>query len=146
LKKLIEKGRKPDIVFLDYLQRMQVDKGPENYSIKMGAVTKGLKNIAKEMNIPFVALAQINRANGEAFPRIMDLKESGEIEADADIIILLHREEFYNRDCKEEQKGKIQVDIAKNRNGPLEFMSLNFEAQFTRITDSDRSDEKLEDD
>ena len=134
--KLINSGKGPDIIFIDYLQRMEVEKGYDSYALKIGKITKGLKNIAKEMNIPIVALAQINRNNGEAFPRLMDLKESGEIEADADIVILLHREEFYKKEnCPMDSKGKMSVDIAKNRNGPVELIELNFEGQFTRITE-----------
>jgi len=134
IKKLINNGNAPDIIFIDYLQIIEVDRGNETFATKITNITQGLKNIAKELKIPIVVAAQINRANGEESPRLMDLKDSGGIEAIADMVILLHREEFYKKmNCPEEKKGKIDVDVAKNRNGTTVFLEMNWVGEFTKV-------------
>lgn len=134
LNRLIKKGKKPDVVFIDYLTLIATDKGNDQNNVKVGRLTKALAKISKEMMIPVVLLAQINRANCEDMPRLMDLSASGEIEADADVVIILHRPEFYKKEkTPDSEKGKIIVGVAKNRNGPVENLLYNFEGRCTRI-------------
>lgn len=133
-RKLIAEGKRPDIIFVDYLQIMETERSNDTFANKISRVTQGFKNLAKELMIPVVVLAQINRANGEEPPRLMDLKDSGGIEAIADMVILLHREEFYKKDgCSLEKKGIIEVDVAKNRNGRTALINLGWRGEFTKI-------------
>ena len=136
IKKMMNRGDKPDIIMIDYLQIMDVEKGYDTFATKLGRVVQGLKNIAKELPAPVVVLAQINRNNEERSPRLMDLKDSGAIESIADMVILLHREEFYKGDkCEPEKKGKIEIHVAKNRNGPVGLLELNWTGEYTRISE-----------
>lgn len=131
IKRMMNSGFCPDVIFVDYLQIIDVEKGHDTFANKIARVTQGLKNIAKELNIPVVVAAQINRANGEEPPRLMDLKDSGAIEAIADVVILLHREEFYKKDST--KKGIIEVNVAKNRNGCLAYIEYRWIGETTQI-------------
>ena len=134
IKRLINSCKTPDIIFIDYLQIILTEKSSDLMAYKIGRVTQGIKNLAKQINVPIVVLAQINRENGEAPPRLMDLKDSGAIEAIADCVILLHRDEFYTKvKCEEENKGKIDVDVAKNRNGIQSLIKMKWIGSCTKI-------------
>jgi replicative DNA helicase len=105
-----------DIVYVDYLQRMKPEEKSESRSIAVGKFSSGLKQIAKHAKIPIVALAQLNRANAGKIPQQADLRDSGEIEQDADLILLLHRPGEYDDACPKDQ---AMIVMDKNRHGPI---------------------------
>ncbi len=131
-----------DIIFVDYLQLIKVGRDTsrkiDSRSSEVGAISAGLKELAKELNIPVVALTQLNRApewrKGKKETKYMlsDLRESGNIEQDADVVIFLHREEQIDPDT--EKKGIAELIIAKQRNGPTGRVQLAFENRFTRFS------------
>ena len=122
-----QEGGRLDMVVIDYLQLMTGSGGPsgkkfENRTQEVSSVSRGLKALAKELRVPVVALSQLSRgseqrAGGDKRPLLSDLRESGSIEQDADVVAFIHRPEYYDRD-DEELKGKAEIIIAKQRNGP----------------------------
>ncbi|HCC67709.1 TPA: replicative DNA helicase [Patescibacteria group bacterium] len=115
-----------DIIFLDYLQLMH-GNSKESRTIEVAEVSQGLKNLAKELNIPVVALSQLSRAieqRQSRRPQLSDLRESGSIEQDADVVMFIDREEIWNPDT--ERKGLGQLVVAKHRNGPTGVVELAF--------------------
>ena len=107
--------------------------GHENRVQEISAISRSLKALARELHVPVIALSQLNRSveKEDRKPRMADLRESGSIEQDADIVILLHREEQYKR--TDENAGKAQVIIAKQRNGPTDTITLAFDSGATRF-------------
>jgi replicative DNA helicase len=130
-------------IFIDYLQllRSTTRRAQDNRQLEIAEISSGLKALAKELNIPIVVLAQLNRnpeqRSGESKgrPRLSDLRESGSIEQDADLVGLLVREEYYadSDDEKKETEGKATLIIAKQRNGPVGDVNLTFRKEFTRF-------------
>ncbi len=121
-------------VFVDYLQLMH-SPGAESRQVEISTISRGLKALGRELNIPVVALSQLNRmAEGRADkrPLMSDLRESGAIEQDADVILLIHREEYY-RPEDEAVKNLAELIIAKQRNGPTGTITLHFEKRITRF-------------
>jgi replicative DNA helicase len=121
-------------VFVDYLQLMHSPKA-ESRQVEISTISRGLKGLARELNIPVIAIAQLNRmAEGrqDKRPIMSDLRESGAIEQDADVILLIHRQGYYN---KEDDTIQNQADliIAKQRNGPTADVKLHFDPRFTRF-------------
>ncbi len=133
------------LIVIDYLQllRSATRRAQENRQIEISEISAGVKALAKELGIPVIVLAQLNRnpENREGGkPKLSDLRESGSIEQDADIVALLVREEVYAEDEeKEEAKGKATLFIAKQRNGPIGDVELTFLKEFTRFEDRARS-------
>ncbi len=135
-----------DLIVVDYLQLITASgsngKRYENRTQEVSAISRGLKMMAKEMDVPMVALSQLSRAaetrekGGE--PKLSDLRESGSIEQDADVVAFIHRPEYYDRD-NPELEGKAKIIIAKQRNGPTESVQLAFLKQFTRFDNLDKS-------
>ncbi len=130
-----------DLIVVDYLQLMTGSnsagkKGFENRTQEVSSISRGLKALAKEMKIPVVALSQLSRGSeqrtGDKKPLLSDLRESGSIEQDADVVAFIHREEYYNRD-DDELKGKAEIIIAKQRNGPTGSVELAFISEYTRF-------------
>jgi replicative DNA helicase len=129
-----------DLIVIDYLQLMTgsagAQKGFENRTQEVSAISRGLKALAKEMRVPVVALSQLSRASeqrgGDKKPLLSDLRESGSIEQDADVVCFIHREEYYDRE-NEELKGKAEIIIAKQRNGPTGSIQLAYLADYTRF-------------
>ncbi len=123
-------------VYVDYLQLMHSPRA-ESRQVEIATISRGLKGLARELNIPVVALAQLNRmAEGRADKRpfMSDLRESGAIEQDADVVLLIHREEYYHPE-KKELENRADLIIAKQRNGPIGDVELNFNKKFTRFAD-----------
>ncbi len=123
-------------VFVDYLQLMYTP-GAESRQQEIATISRGLKALARELNIPVVAMAQLNRSpegrEGHR-PRMSDLRESGAIEQDADVVLLLHREEYYRpQDDSPDIKGVAEIIVAKQRNGPTGTIKLHFNERLTRF-------------
>ncbi len=132
-----------EAIFIDYLQllRSTSRRAQDNRQIEIAEISSGLKALSKELNIPIVVLAQLNRkpedrsGDAKGRPRLSDLRESGSIEQDADVVALLVREEYYadTDEEKKESEGKATLIIAKQRNGPTGDVPLTFLKQFTRF-------------
>ncbi|MEN8214723.1 MAG: replicative DNA helicase, partial [Pseudomonadota bacterium] len=124
------------LIVIDYLQLMQYPGAGENRTTEISAISRGLKALAKELNVPVIALSQLNR-NLEQRPNkrpvMSDLRESGSIEQDADLVIFIYRDEVYNENVPEEEKGKAEIIIGKHRNGPIGAFNLTFLGQYTKF-------------
>ncbi|OZV14127.1 replicative DNA helicase [Tissierella sp. P1] len=128
----IEKGL--DLVMIDYLQLMQLDGHQESRQQEISAISRGLKALAKEMECPVIALSQLSRApelRADHRPILSDLRESGAIEQDADVVLFLYRDEYYHDDSEKKNIG--EVIIAKHRNGPTGSIELVFKKEFTKF-------------
>jgi replicative DNA helicase len=138
---------KVEAVFVDYLQLMHTP-GAESRQQEIAVISRGLKALARELNIPVVAMAQLNRspeAREGHRPRMSDLRESGAIEQDADVVLLLHREEYYRpQDDSPDIKGVAEVIVAKQRNGPTGTIKLHFNERLTRFDNLSLAPEPLD--
>ncbi|MBM3305020.1 MAG: replicative DNA helicase [Candidatus Aminicenantes bacterium] len=127
-----------DIVFVDYIQLMRTGGRFENRNQEMSFISRSLKELAKELRIPVVGISQLSRApekgRREPKPQLSDLRESGAIEQDADVVIFIYRPEFYHPD-DESLKGVAEVSIAKQRNGPIGNLQLAFIREYARFAD-----------
>jgi len=122
------------LIVVDYIQLMSVPGTKENRATEIAEISRSLKAIAKELNIPVVALSQLNRAleqRPNKRPVMADLRESGSIEQDADLIVFIYRDEVYNEETPE--KGKAEIIIGKHRNGPTDTVVLTFQGQWLRF-------------
>jgi replicative DNA helicase len=136
-----------DLIVIDYLQLMTASsfgagaKRYENRTQEVSAISRGLKALAKELRVPVVALSQLSRASeqrgGDKKPMLSDLRESGSIEQDADVVAFIHRDSYYNKDENGEEdpdsKNKAEIIIAKQRNGPTGSVHLAYRADCTRF-------------
>jgi replicative DNA helicase len=132
-----------DLLIIDYLQLMRGRDRHENRQQEISEISRSLKELAKELNMPVVALSQLSRApeqrGGDRRPQLSDLRESGAIEQDADVVIFLYREEMYKRDDPSLQ-GKAELIVAKQRNGPTGVVRLQFIRDFTRFVNPAHGD------
>jgi replicative DNA helicase len=124
------------LVVIDYLQLMSSRGRSENRNQEVSAISRGLKLMAKDLDVPFLVLSQLSRASetrvGDHKPQLSDLRDSGSIEQDADLVMFIFREEVYKRD-REDLKGQADIIIAKQRNGPIGNIPLRFIGAFTRF-------------
>ncbi len=128
-----------DCIMIDYLQLMDLKQKVESRERAVSEISKTLKSLAKELEIPIVALAQLNRGvegRSDRRPMLSDLRESGSIEQDADVIMMLYRDDYYDKDDPEKQ-GHAEVIVGKHRNGPTGTVKLRWEAEFGRFKDAD---------
>jgi replicative DNA helicase len=122
------------LIVVDYLQLMQVPGTQENRATEIAEISRSLKALAKELSVPVIALSQLNRAveqREHKRPVMSDLRESGSLEQDADMILLIYREEVYDRNTT--KKGIAEIDLVKHRNGEIGTFLLTFQGQYTRF-------------
>ena len=134
-----------DLVCVDYIGLMQPDESHrwQSRTLEIAEITRGLKNLANQEEVPILALAQLNRnadSRTDQRPRLSDLRDSGSIEQDADMVMMLHREQA---DRNEPDYKKVKLMVTKNRHGPLGVIHLNFEDEFTVFTEIDEKSEPL---
>jgi replicative DNA helicase len=123
-----------DLVVVDYLQLMQVPGTKENRATEIAEISRGLKALAKELKVPVIALSQLNRGveqRTDKKPVMSDLRESGAIEQDADMILLIYREEVYDKNTT--KRGMAEIDLAKHRNGETGTFVLSFQGMYSRF-------------
>lgn len=142
----LKENQKIELIIIDYLQLMS--GGPDgkgNREQEISQISRGLKSLSKELEIPIIALSQLsrqveNRPGGSKRPQLSDLRESGAIEQDADMVMFIYRPEYYGLEVDENNeptKGKAEIIIAKNRHGALETVKLRFIGQYAKFADLD---------
>ena len=122
------------LIMVDYLQLMRVPSLSDNRTLEIAEISRSLKALAKELEVPVVALSQLNRTleqRADKRPVNSDLRESGSIEQDADLVLMIYRDEYYNPETPD--RGITEVIVTKHRNGPVGTVKLLFEPQFTRF-------------
>lgn len=127
------------LIMIDYLQLMTIGRRAESRQQEVAQISRGLKGVARELGVPVIALSQLNRGveqRQDKRPVMSDLLESGSIEADADLISFIYRDEYYNPDS--DKKGIAEIIIAKHRNGPVGTIDLGYLKEFTKFVNLDR--------
>jgi replicative DNA helicase len=124
------------MIVVDYLQLMRSPEYAENRVQEISDISRSLKALSRELQVPVIALSQLSRASeqrgGERKPILSDLRDSGAIEQDADLVVFIHRPEYYDRD-DESKRGLAEIMLAKNRNGPTGDIDLFFHREYTRF-------------
>ena len=124
------------LIIIDYLQLMRSSRRVENRQQEVAEISRGLKGLAKDLDIPVIALAQLSRQTemrSDKRPQLADLRESGSIEQDADMVMFIHRPEYYKKNPTPEEKGIAEIIIAKQRNGPTGTVKLAFIKEITKF-------------
>ena len=125
-----------DLIVVDYLQLMTFDGRADSRQQEISALSRHLKLLAREMNCPVIVLSQLSRApemRQDKRPMLSDLRESGSIEQDADIVMFLYRDDYYNENT--EKPGVCEINIAKHRSGPTDRIDLTWVARYTKFSD-----------
>jgi replicative DNA helicase len=128
------------LVIVDYLQLMSSHKRVESRQVEVSEMSRSLKLLAKELDVPVIAVSQLNRQpeqRADKKPQLADLRESGSIEQDADMVVLLHREDMYEKESP--RAGEADLIVAKNRNGPTRTVTVAFQGHYSRFVDMQRS-------
>ena len=146
----LKKEKNVGMVIVDYLQLMQGPRNAENRQQEISTITRSLKALAKELDMPVIVLSQLSRAveirGGERRPLLSDLRDSGAIEQDADVVLFIYRSEFYGQamdDHGETQEGKAEVIIGKQRNGPVGTVHLSFVKQWAKFENAAFDDDMV---
>ena len=124
------------LIIIDYLQLMQGRVSAERRDLEISEISRSLKALAKEINLPVIALSQLNRMleqRNDRRPRLSDLRESGALEQDADVVAFIYRDEVYNKEENNPHKGTAEIILAKQRNGPIGEVRLTFLSVYTRF-------------
>ena len=127
-----------DCVMIDYLQKMEADRRVDSKQQEISEISQALKTLARELEIPVIALSQLSRAvekRDDKRPMLSDLRESGAIEQDADVVMFIYRDAYYNRDADNELKNIAEINIAKQRNGPTGTVNLVWIPEYTKFAD-----------
>jgi replicative DNA helicase len=127
------------LIVIDYLQLMSGGGNPENRQLEVSEISRGLKILARELDAPIIALSQLSRnleTRADKRPMLADLRESGSLEQDADVVMFLYRDEVYNRESPD--KGSAEVIIAKHRSGPTGAVKLVFNGAYTKFDNAAR--------
>jgi replicative DNA helicase len=127
-----------NLLVIDYIQLMQGRGRFDNRTQELGAISRSLKGLAKELDVPVIVLSQLSRgpeSRSDHRPQLSDLRESGALEQDADVVILIYREDRYNPDA--ENEGVAEIIVAKQRNGPTDTVKLAFIQERTRFENYD---------
>ena len=122
------------LVIVDYLQLMRHEGYMENRVEQVAQMSRGLKGLARELNVPVIALSQLSRAvesRPDKKPQLSDLRESGNLEQDSDLVMFIYRDEYYEKDS--ERPGEADIIIAKHRNGPVGEVVLTFQKEYPRF-------------
>ena len=126
-----------DFIVIDYLQIMKYDKGRE--ISELGSITRELKYLSKELDIPIILLSQLSRGveqRENKRPLMSDLRSSGEIEQDADCIIMVYRDEYYNKE-ESDDRGLAEIIVAKNRMGQIGWVKCRFQGEYSKFSDEE---------
>jgi len=122
---------------LDYLQLMSSGKKVESRQLEVSEFSRQMKLLAKELDLPVIAISQLNRnpeKRDDKKPSVSDLRESGSLEQDADVIMLVHRDDYYNKD-ESDRVGEADIIVAKHRNGPTKTITVAFQGHYSRFVD-----------
>ena len=133
-RRLMMETKELGLIVIDYLQLMSGSEKEDRFQ-QISSISRGLKTLARELGVPVIALSQLSRAveqRNDKKPMLSDLRESGAIEQDADIVMFIYRDEYYNKE-ESENRGKAEVIIAKHRNGPVGSVPLLFQANITKF-------------
>jgi len=134
------KAKNPELalVVVDYLQLMVSERRPDNRVQEVSQISRGLKILARDLDVPVIALSQLNRSvesRPDKRPILSDLRESGSIEQDADLVIFVYRPAVYKKDPDDELKAKAELILAKNRNGPTATVDVRWQANVAAFRD-----------
>ena len=124
------------LMVIDYIQLMTSGRRVESRQVEVSEFSRQIKLLAKELDIPVVALSQLNRGpeqRTDKKPMLSDLRESGSLEQDADLVILLNRPDLYDKES--DRAGEADIDLAKHRNGPTRTLTVAFQAHYSRFAD-----------
>ncbi|MEW5910040.1 MAG: replicative DNA helicase, partial [Thermodesulfobacteriota bacterium] len=124
------------LIIIDYIQLMRSHHTAERRDLEISEISRSLKALAKELDLPVIAISQLNRKledRADKRPQLADLRESGALEQDADLVAFIYRDEVYNKDENNPQKGKAEILLAKQRNGPTGIIPLTFLSAYTRF-------------
>jgi replicative DNA helicase len=133
----LQKEHRLSLLVVDYIQLMESPRAQreENRVQELATISRGLKMLARDLEVPVICVSQLNRApdaRNDKRPMLSDLRESGAIEQDADLVLMIYRDDYYNPETSEE-KGIAEVNVAKNRHGPTDRVKLTFRGSYAKF-------------